>query len=256
MLNQYLSDAIPGYVDSQKATKDITGCDPCECRDNRLNEAESDEEPLKKRVRFSANREFIEKKLLVELNVDNVEDSMAKPPIDEWKVDQTINAEIATVIRNVVESQEAILQVTKSFDNLRDLNQKMQFELQKMATTYDQQLKDSEERNRQFVHIQNMKNSEYKMIIDQQKMKIGELVTLNGEKVSEYNRLMSEYNEMVAKKDNERMEAINVAKTQCEDDYSRALEVNKKMKFCAACDTAKQQDTFYFCNEECQKNYW
>ncbi|XP_055306334.1 MYND-type zinc finger-containing chromatin reader ZMYND8-like [Sitodiplosis mosellana] len=66
----------------------------------------------------------------------------------------------------------------------------------------------------------------------------------------------SEYNKMIEKKDQEKKTAINETKKRCKEKYDRQLENNKKMKFCVSCDDAKLQDTPYLCSTECGTRYY
>lgn len=62
-------------------------------------------------------------------------------------------------------------------------------------------------------------------------------------------------NKLLETKDEEKRKAINQTKKRCHEEYARCLENNKRMKFCKSCDSAKPQDTFYFCNDKCARNW-
>lgn len=81
-------------------------------------------------------------------------------------------------------------------------------------------------------------------LVDELKMKIGKL---EAEK--------AKYEKTIERKDKELAHTVN-SKKQCEEDFAQRFESAKKMKFCVACDTAKPQHKFHFCDADCQKRYW
>lgn len=107
---------------------------------------------------------------------------------------------------------------SKSFKYVCDKNAKLQHELRSVTTNYDRQIKLLESRNAE--------------LTDELKIKTDQLAS---EKL-EHDRMISVYNQMIRRKDEERMKAVNETKKQCEEDYARRLEANKKRTFCVACN--------------------
>ncbi|XP_055306172.1 MYND-type zinc finger-containing chromatin reader Zmynd8-like [Sitodiplosis mosellana] len=231
-------------------------------------ESKDDYEPMRKKFRFSDDKEGepSEKKLVTEPNVGRVYHSIDLDSIVQVLAEEPKNAvaqpiakvfaNITNATWNVAKCREVMAESTKAFEHVCGLNTKLEEELKNLAANYERQLKDAEERNQKLMTAHDEKENGAKKLTDELTMKVGQLEASNREKTSAHNKMVSEYNQMIAKKDEERLKDVNEAKKQCKKDYARRLEANKKMKFCAACDTNKPQDTFYFCNTECQKSYW
>lgn len=171
-------------------------------------------------------------------------------------VDHPITSNTESVTENstpMVELREVMAKsvnnTTRVFDIVCELNAELQKGMKQLATKYDQDMKIWTDRNQQLIDVQKGRELDAKKAIDGLKMKIDLLEV-------EKTNLISEQCKVIEIKDRERIEAVNEAKKRCEENYANQLANAKKMKFCAACDNAKPQDTFFFCKSECQMRYW
>lgn len=60
----------------------------------------------------------------------------------------------------------------------------------------------------------------------------------------------------IAEMEKEQAKNVADAKEQYKTNFAKLVEQTKKVKFCNGCGTTKPQDTFYFCDDRCQKQYW
>ncbi|XP_055306175.1 zinc finger MYND domain-containing protein 11-like [Sitodiplosis mosellana] len=258
MQKQTRSDAvlstIPEDVRINEELIELTGSNQLTPPDNdglselniNLHTEEVNDEPIRKKSRFSNGTKEgrAEKNLVISSTIENPETSTIEVPADseipvgqpsskmgcDVMVVNDAESSSASLTWNLDKCQE-IMESTKSsskaFDYLCDVNAKLQNKMKNVAAEHNRKIKLLEDLNVQLTDELKKKN-----------------YGLAAEK--------SEYNKMVARKDKEKMDAVNEAKKQ----YDADLEASKKKIFCMACDTAKPQDTFYFCNAKCQEDYW
>lgn len=247
LLNRYFSDLIQGIVkyqdlavtskdttDSPIGYVDLTGLDQSIIQQaddsSKLNEnLNQRNRPTKKTVRFADNNE----EFIISFDGSNIEASAGTDEVSNTPIDQSIayDVEHATDTWDMAKcrgiAMDSTKNLTKAFEYVCDLNTKMENQMNMMTDKYNREIKLLEDRNKQ--------------LTDKLKKKIAQLET----RKSDYNKIIEDKDEQMAK-------AIDEAKKQCEEEYTRLLEANKKKIFCTACDAAKIADTFYFCNP-CQE---
>lgn len=262
MLDDYVLNLIPGTVNTQDPPYPIPLNDSNDSQSNldekseidfgqpdfgNINISSDDDEPMKKKVRFSDDMGGTLTENIPNSSVESSKDSSYDgfvAEISNTPVDQPIanDAESATATWNLTNCREVMMQGTentiKAFED----------EIKRLATEYDRKIKLFEERNQQLIDVQCEKELDAKKLIDKLQVKIGELQT-------EMLTMTTDYNKMIGEKDEKQMKAVDDARKQCEEHYTSRLEANKQMKFCVACDTAKPLDTFYVCNAECRTRY-
>lgn len=67
---------------------------------------------------------------------------------------------------------------------------------------------------------------------------------------------IAELQEIIERYEIEKARAVDEAKTQCHDEYTRLLERAKTMKYCQGCGSEREQDQIYLCNPDCNRLYW
>lgn len=247
LLNHFFSDLIQGIVKSQDLGNtsidttdssidymDLTGLNqPILSQagnSSKLNEKLNPKiGPTKKTVRFADNNE----EFIISFDGSIIEAATGADEVSNTPIHQSIanDAEHARDTLDMAKWRDIAMNstknLTKAFEYVCDLNTKMQNQMNMMTDKYDREIKLLEDRNKQ--------------LADKLKKKIAQLETKN-----------SDYNKMIEEKDGQMANAVIEAKKQCEEEYKRLLEANKKKIFCAACDATKTADTFYFCNP-CQQ---
>lgn len=240
LLNHYVLNLIPGAVNTQDPRSPIPLNDRNDSQSNldaasEINNdqlefdgilnvsSDDDDEPMKKKVRFSDDMGGTLTEDIPNSSVECSKDSSIETfaaEISNTPIDQPIanDAEIATETWNLTNCREVMMQGTqntiKAFED----------EIKRLATEYDQKIKVLEEHNQQLIAVQNEKELGAKKSIDELQVKIDKLQ-------AEMMTMTSDYDKMIGEKDEERMKAVNEAKKQCEEHYTSRLEANKQMKF-------------------------
>lgn len=225
LLNFYISDLIPGAVNNQELLSPIASNGSTDSIFNldvstEIKDDRTDDMPVRKRARLAHNKGS-------ERNQSFVIDSSVESNIEASVVVSN------TVVANPIEN-----------DNINQIMTKCRMIMMESTKNSTKAFETVCELTAKLADHQKNKVTDQKMI-DELKMKIGELEAKK-----------AEYEKIIEKKNIELTNAVNEVKKQCEEDFVQRFESAKKMKFCVACDTAKPQHKFHFCDSDCQKRYW
>lgn len=130
--------------------------------------------------------------------------------------------------KNVVTTKNRIDSGQKdlALDNMNAMNAKLK-----------QELKEVNDRNAALV-------TQLKELQDEKDRKID---TLEVEKKILINK--------ISEIEKQQVKSVADAQEKYKMDFSKLVEQTKKVKFCSGCGTTKPQDTFYFCDTRCSKQY-
>lgn len=230
MLDFYISDLIPGAVNINNqdllspitlngSTDSIFNLDESiEIEDDPTEDDSTDDEPIRKRARVAYDKRN-------ERDLSSVIDS-------DIEITEESNIKVSAIASNLIAN-----------DNINQIMTECRMIMMESTKKSTRAFETVCELTANLADHQKDKVSDQKLV-DELKMKIGKL---EAEK--------AKYEKTIERKDKELAHTVN-SKKQCEEDFAQRFESAKKMKFCVACDTAKPQHKFHFCDADCQKRYW